>query len=113
MPQNAQVVERVYFTGDRLGNCAHARPAGRIARQQTRIPGPGLVEILDDRHRLGHNRPVVVDQYRHEPLRVELEEFLRKLILAPQMDEYPLRIERLEVERDAHPEGAGRAIVVV
>src|SRR5579864_5407915 len=59
-----------------------------------------LVEIFDDRERLGENL-AIVDQGRHQPLRVEPQIIWRKLVVFPQMDEFLLIGESLEIERNS------------
>src|SRR5687768_5017701 len=72
-----------------------------------------LLEILDDRHRLGEPAAVVELERGHE--RLGVHRAVGRLAMLPlrQVDEARLVGEPLQVERDAHAKGGGAAEVRV
>ena len=102
------------IAGDPKRQCADSRPVLGCRGQERRL-GVGLIEILEDRERLGQHR-VAIDQHRHQLLRIERAEFGAELLAAAlgEMDEMaPLGREALEIEADAHAKARGRAEVIV
>ena len=72
---------------DQLVVHAHAMPQSRLRRHQRRI-GKHLVDVVEDQRRL-HDRLAVVDQRRHDPVRIELEIFRLVLVAAQRQDMVP------------------------
>jgi hypothetical protein len=66
--QHAQIVQRMDVAADRQCDRAHPGAARQRRRQQRRLR-MSLVQVFDDRQRLGHHR-VAVDQRRDELLPV-------------------------------------------
>ena len=97
--------------------CAIARTLraiDRVARQQRRLR-MGLVEIFDDGERLGEHFAGVELQRRHPHLRIDRAILGLEIVPAflLQMDRDRLVGQPLEVERDAHAIGGGRAEIGV
>src|SRR5437867_11524064 len=70
----------------------------------------GLVEVFDDRERLGQG-VLAVDQRRYELLRIQSPVLRAGLLpaVAGEMNVLLLGDDSLQVERDAHPIGRGAA----
>jgi hypothetical protein len=83
----------------------------RIARAQRRL-GEHVVEIHVDHARLAHDE-AVVHEYRHDAVRVQLQELGRGLLEAPQVQHAALVVEALLGEREPHFLRAGRGPRVV
>ena len=88
-------------------------PLAGFARQQRRL-GMRLLEILDDGQRLGQRARLVL-QRRHQRLRIELAIDGAKLLAAALAADAPAisPIELLQLQRDAHAIGGGRAEIAV
>jgi hypothetical protein len=81
-------------------------------RGHQRLVREALVEIDHDREALG--QPVPVDlEHRHQALRIERAIVVGLLLAVAQVDRAAFVIDALEVERDAHAVGGGRAEIIV
>ncbi len=112
--QRDEIVERMNVAGDHLRNGAHFGAFERVGRQERRL-GMGLVEIFDDRQRLGQNLAAGKLERRDALLRIERAEFrlvLRAAVLG-QMNGCHLIRQTLEIERDTHAIGGGRAEISI
>ena len=84
---------------------AHACPAARVLRQETRLR-MRLVDVLEDRERLEQRRPAFVeDQRRHHPLRVHGEIVVGVLLAFQQIDGDLFRLQALQGQSNAHAVG--------
>ena len=95
---------------DQLVVHAHAMPQSRLLRHQRRI-GKHLVDVVEDQRRL-HDRLAVVDQRRHDPVRIELEIF-RLVLVAAQRQDMVLGLLAFLLQCDAYLLRADRIDVVV
>src|SRR5262245_226582 len=91
------------LAGDEEGEAAHARPPERVFRKEAR-PGMRLVEILDDGERLRQRPSALVDERRHQGLRIHGRVFGLAVLAPGQMDEHRIEGESFQVQRDAYPE---------
>ena len=107
--QDAQVVDGMDVAGDGLRQRPDPRPVLGRGRQQRR-QRMDLVEIFDDRQRLGEG-PVPGLQRRHGAERTQRAVGGLVLLAAvtQQMDRHRFIGQALQVERDAHPVGGGTA----
>jgi hypothetical protein len=93
------------------GPPAHVSPFGRIGWTQRRF-GIGVVQIFADDRRLD-DHVAVVDQRRHDTLRIELEIFGGVGIAASQIEVMLLRLQPLFRQDNPHLLGADRHVVVI
>ena len=112
--QRDQIVQRMDVAGDDLRHRAHLRALDRVGRQQRRL---GLTSsrysmIASD---CSSTSPVGERERRHALLRIDRAEFLAPLpaAVAGQMHRRLLVGQLLQVERDAHPIGRGRAEIAI
>jgi len=98
---------------DDLRQLAHAGTARGIARHQ-RHRREALVEVFDDRHRLGQRNAVVLEG-RHQAARIDLAVFLLALLAAvlEQVHRHRVVGQALQVQRDPHPVGCRAAEIRV
>ncbi len=82
MTQHTQIVQRMDVARNRLRYRSHPGAPQRIFRHQARRIRPGLVEVFNYRQRLRDNRAVVIDQRRHQALRVHRNIGLCRLLFA-------------------------------
>ena len=110
--QHAQIVQRMDFAGDGLGQRAHPGPAQRVGRQQAGL-GLEFVQVFDDGHGLRQPRAVVGDQQRHQPVGGQTGVVVLQLFAAHQVHGDIVVVHALERQRDAHAErGRGAEVVV-
>src|SRR5437899_5056122 len=98
----AQVVERMDLAGDDLREGAHIRAVEGSDGQQLR-PGVNLIEVFDDRERLGHKAPAVLER-RNQALGVDRFVARFEVLAFGQTHARVLVRQALVVERDAHAE---------
>ena len=84
------------------GRRPDASPHRRIAGQDRGL-GRDLLQILTDGQRLGQHLPVVGDQGRHQPLRVQRQIVGRALAAVAQVVGDLIRRQPLQRQDDAHP----------
>src|SRR6266542_5028783 len=101
---------RMDVTGDELRGRAHLRALDEITRQQRRLR-VGLVEIFYDGERLGEHFTRVERERRHAHQRIDRAKLGLAVdpALLLEVNRDHVVAEALEVERDAHPVGGGRA----
>src|SRR5690606_17718526 len=104
--QHAEVVQRMDVAGDRERQRAYPGTVRLVGGQQRRI-GMNLFQVFDDRQRLRDGN-AVVDEGRHPAERIELPVPEALLLVAHQVHRVQVRLQLLEVQRDAHAVG-GRA----
>ncbi len=108
--QRDEIVERVDIAGDHLRDGAHLGAFERVGRQQRRF-GIDIVEILDDRQRLGQHLAAGEFKRRHPLMRIDRHKFRLALLAAvlDQMDGNRLIGQAFEIECNPHAVGGGRA----
>src|SRR5512145_1232487 len=99
------------LAGDEEREAAHARAARRVARKQRRL-GMRLVQVFDDRERLGQFEPVG-KQSRQKALRVFAGVFRLSVLAFGEMNEHGLVGEAFQIERNADTKRGGAAKVRV
>jgi hypothetical protein len=109
--QHSQIVERVHLARHRHRHRTHACTRGGVGGKQRRLRILFL-EVFDDGERLRDDLPAII-QGGNQTLRIQPEEFRRAMLGIAQMLGDGLVGQRLEVERDAHAERRGAAIIGV
>ena len=105
-----RVLQGLYVTDEVLRDRPNTSPGNRIHWEQ-RHGVARLLEKLEDRHALTDPGAVRGDQQRHQLLRVEAPELGAPAV--GRRHRPPLEGQALQVERDAHPEGAGRGALAI
>src|SRR5205823_3936269 len=104
IPQHAQVVQRVDVACHELGDGADARAGRRVLREQRRL-GMGLVQVLDDRHRLEQRLARRQLQRRNRAHRIDALVLVCQVLLGAQVEDHALVRQPLQSQRDADAKG--------
>ena len=91
----------------------HISAIQRARRQHRRGACFDLIQIFNDRERLGEHRAVVLDKRGHQPSRIDRQIFFVAVLTFEQMHADVIPLQALQIQSNTNPIRGGRAVVVV